>query len=142
MILSQQSLFSDNQAVTATAVSTNVLDTGEPGTPTWGQVPFANDVALGTPVEILVQVTESFATLTSLTITVETGTSSSLGTVLSSNTIVLADLVAGKRLPIRFLPAGCKRYIGVRYTVTGSNATAGKVTAGVTAGVPSNVHGV
>ena len=38
MILSAQQLFSDDQAITASADSTNVIDLGVPGTP-FGAVP-------------------------------------------------------------------------------------------------------
>lgn len=143
MILSNESLLSNNQKVTATALSTNIIDTGVKGTPIRGQAALAGDVAKGTPIEILVQVTEAFNNLTSLTVTVETGAADTLGTVLASETIVVANLKIGKRLNLRYLPDGVGRFLGVRYTVTGGTTpTTGKVTAGITLGVPSNVVGV
>ena len=54
MILDEQGLFSNNQKITATAVSTNVLDLGK------------REVSFGTPVELFIQVTEDFVKLTSL----------------------------------------------------------------------------
>ena len=142
MILSNESLFSNDQAVTTTAVSTNVIDTGEKGTPTWGSVAFAGDIGKGTPIPLEVIVTEDFATLTSLTIAVETGANDSLGTVLHSQTVAVADLKVGKRLNFKVVPEGVKRYLGLKYTVTGSSATAGKIKAGISHGGGNNVQGV
>lgn len=142
MILSNQSLFSNDQAVTATAVSTNVIDTGEKGTPTWGSVAFAGDIGKGTPIPLEVVITEDFATLTSLTIAVETGATDALGTVLLSQTVAVADLVVGKRLNFKVVPEGVNRYLGLKYTVTGSNATTGKIKAGISHGGGNNVQGV
>lgn len=144
MILSAQQLFSDDQAVTATAVSTNVIDLGVAGTP-YGTVAALNqDVGKGNPVPVLIQVTDDFATLTSLTITLETSANSDLSssTVLASETVAAADLVAGKQTFMQCLPNGAdQRYLGVRYTVGGSNATAGTITAGISMGNQTNVTG-
>jgi len=142
MIFSAQQLFSDDQAVTATAVSTNVVDMGAAGTPYGAAAALNADKGKGNYVPILVQVTEAFNTLTSLVITIETGSTASLGTVLSSQTIALAGLTVGKQLAVQVLPHGATaRYLGVRYTVVGSNPTLGKVTAGITMGNQSNVTG-
>lgn len=141
MILSNQSLFSNDQAVTATAVSTNVIDTGEKGTPTWGSVAFAGDIGKGTPIPLEVAITEDFAGLTSLTIAVETGATDALGTVLLSQTIALAGLTVGKRLNFKVVPEGVQRFLGLKYTVVGTG-TAGKVKAGISHGGGNNVQGV
>lgn len=143
MIFSAQQLFSSDQAITATALSTNVIDLGVSDTPYGGKAALNHDIAKGAPIPILVQVTTAFATLTSLTITVETGAvAGTLGTVLATETILVADLVAGKQMRMQVLPNGATgRYLGVRYTVTGSNATAGAITAGITMGNQTNVTG-
>jgi len=144
MILSAQQLFSDDQAVTATAISTNVVDLGVAGTPYGAAAALNQDKGKGTPVPILVQVTEDFATLTSLTVTVEVSAAAGLTSpvVLASEVIPVADLVAGKQTFMQCLPNGADlRYLGVRYTVTGSNATAGTITAGVSMGNQTNVTG-
>ena len=141
MILSAQQLFSDDQAVTATAVSENVIDLGVAGTPHGGNQ-LNQDVGKGNKVCFLAQVTEDFNNLTNLAIAIETGSTTSLGTVVSTQTILLADLVAGKQLAIDVLPNGItERYLGLRYTVTGTAPTAGKITAGVTMGNQTNVTG-
>lgn len=130
MILDKEALFSDDQAITATAVSTNVVDLGA-----------SRDIGKGTPVPLLIQVTEDFATLTDLTATVETSDSedfSSSDTLATSGAIAAADLLAGYQFPVQYMPIGVKRYVRINYTVGGTNATAGTVTAGI---VASHQHG-
>ena len=144
MIFSAQQLFSDDQAVTATAISTNVIDLGVPGTPYDAAATLNQDVGKGNKIPVLVQVTEDFATLTSLTVTIEVSAAAGLTSpqVLHSETIAVADLVAGKQLSVDVLPNNANlRYLGVRYTVNGSNATAGAITAGITMGNQTNVTG-
>ena len=142
MILSAEQLFSDDQAITASAASTNYLDLGAPGTPHGAAAALAQDIGKGEPIPILVQVTEDFATLTSLTIAIEVddNTSFSSATVVyASEAIAAAALLAGKTIPLQFVPNDVnERYVRVNYTVSGSNATAGKVTAGITMGNQTN----
>ncbi|MCK4518435.1 hypothetical protein KAT92_06665 [Candidatus Babeliales bacterium] len=144
MIFSAQQIFSDDQAITATAISANVIDLGTPGTPYGAAAALNDDVGKGASVPILVQVTEDFATLTSLTITVEVSAAAGLTSpvALATETIAVADLVEGKQMFMQVLPNGADlRYLGVRYTVTGTNASAGKITAGITMGNQTNVTG-
>lgn len=122
MILDAQNLFSDDQAITATAVSENVIDLGAAG------------AGKGEPLNLLIQVTEDFATLTSLQVEVQTDDNSAFSSakVLTlSDDIAAADLVAGKQFAINALPHGLERYVRLRFIVTGTNATAGKVVAGI-----------
>ena len=144
MILSAQEIFSDDQAVTATAISTNVIDQGVPGTPYDAKAALNRDLGKGTPIPILIQVTTAFATLTSLTITLETSAAAALtsAVVLDTQVIAVADLIAGKQTFMQYVPNGdTLRYIGVRYTVGGSNATAGNITAGISMGNQTNITG-
>lgn len=144
MILSAQELFSDDQAITATAISENVIDLGVAGTPYGAAAALNNDKGKGAAIPVLIQVTADFATLTSLTITVEASAAAGLTSpqVLATETIAVADLVAGKQTYMQVLPNGADlRYLGVRYTVTGSNATAGTITAGISMGNQTNVTG-
>lgn len=142
MILSAQQLFSDDQAITATAVSTNVIDLGVAGTPYGAVASLNQDVGKGNPVYILIQVTEDFDALTSLAVTIEVGSAETLGDVRATETIVLANLKAGKQTCVQVLP-NCidKRYLGVRYTVTGTPPTVGKITAGISMGNQTNITG-
>ena len=141
MILSAQQIFSDDQAITASADSTNVIDLGVAGTP-YDSNALNQDVGKGAGVPILVQVTESFDNLTTLEIKISTGATTALGTTVISQTIALADLVAGKQMAITVLPNDItERYLGIEYVVVGTTPTAGKVTAGITMGVQTNVTG-
>ena len=143
MILDKNTLLSDDQAVTATAISENVIDLGALGT-TYDGVVLSRSEGTCQKVPLLVQVTADFATLTSLTISVEASAAAALTSpdVLFSQTIAVADLVAGKKLAFDVLPNDIeKRFLGVRYTVTGSNATAGNITAGIVAAVDHGYRG-
>lgn len=142
MIFSAQQLFSDDQAITATAVSTNVIDLGVPGTPYGAVAPLNQDIGKGNKVCFLAQVTEDFNNATSVQVTIETGATTALGTAVLSETILLADLVAGKQSVIQVLPTQLtERYLGVRYTVVGTAPSTGKFTTGITMGNQTNITG-
>jgi len=142
MIFSAQQLFSDDQAITADADSTNVIDLGAPGTPYGAAAALNQDVGKGAKIPLLVQVTADFNTLTSLNINLSTGSTTALGTTIATQNILLADLVAGKQINLDFLPNGIvERYLGVEYDVVGTNPTTGNITAGITMGVQTNVTG-
>jgi len=119
---------SEDQAVTATAVSTNTIDLG-----------VARDMGEGMNLYMVFTVTETFATLTSLTIDVITDDNAALssGAVNASTgaiTLASGGLAAGQQYAVRINPdiAGvAERYMGAKYTVSGSNATAGKITADI-----------
>ena len=139
MILSAEQLFSDDQAITASADSTNVIDLGAPGTPYGGAAALHQDVGKGAKIPILVQVTEAFNNLTSLEIKVSKGSATTLGTTIVSEVVVLADLVVGKQMVIDVLPNEVdERYLGMEYVVTGTAPTTGKITAGICMGVQTN----
>lgn len=127
MLFDKENQFSDNQAITASAPSTNVIDmTGN-----------LNEIAFATPMPLRIQVVEDFATLTSLEIKVQTATDSvftSPVTLATTGSIPIADLVKGYVAPINFIPKGNKGYMRLYYAVTGDNATAGKIKAGIVAG--------
>jgi len=128
--------FSNQQAITATAASTDVIDFGAGGTPTPGHtVALTRDLGKGQAIMIRVQVTETFATLTSLTVSVQTDDNSgfsSATTVIATQAIPVASLVAGYVFNITEVPLlTTERYVRLNYTVAGSNATAGKIFASV-----------
>lgn len=136
------STYSEDQAVTATAISENVVKINDAGTVFGESAAISRNPGAGNEIPLLIQVTEDFATLTSLTITLETSAAAALtsATVLaSSGAIAVADLVAGYRPNFtRVFPDGVLLdYVGLRYTVTGSNATAGKISAAIAAAVNS-----
>lgn len=116
-----KNLFSDDQAVTATAVSENIV-----------RFPDAGNIGDGGSVRAYAQVTTDFATLTSLQVEYQTSPDDSTWTtVLAGEDIALADLVAGKVLLDVSVPKDATEYHRMRYVVTGSDATAGEVTAGL-----------
>jgi len=142
MIFDNTLLFSSGQAITASAASTNSIDLGATGTPVGGSA-LTRDIGAGEEIEISVLVTEVFATLTSLTVTIETDDNSSFSsatTRYSSGAIAAATLVAGYqfKVPAHFPLGTNERYVRLYYTVAGSNATTGKITAGVVAARQSN----
>ena len=122
MIFDNESIMSDKQAVTATAVSTNVIDLGA-----------QKDIGRGKPIPIRVQVTTDFATLTSLQIDLQTDADEAFSdpVVLQGESVAAAALVAGKVLNFNYIPKNGERYLRMNYTVTGSDATAGNITAGI-----------
>jgi len=131
MILDKQALFSDSQAITASAASTNVIDSS------------TDKISFGTPVEVLTQVDIAFATLSTLTIDLQTSVDEAFTSPVTLDTtgaIPVASLVAGYRVKQKFLPKGNLGYLRKYYTVAGSNATAGKITSGICTGVQEGHH--
>lgn len=130
MLFDAKLLMSSAQAIVATAVSTDTIDRGD-----------TKDVGRGGDIPILVQVVEAFNTLTSLTIELQTDDNSAFSTPRSLFSVVvpLADLKLGYQVPVITLPQKTERFLRMNYTVTGTVPTLGKVTAGVVAGVQTNV---
>lgn len=137
MIFDAQALFSDAQAITATAASTNIIDLGAPGTPKHAAAAMTQDIGRGRPVPLRVQVVEAFNNLTSLAIAVQVDDNSAFSSAktVQTVTVLLADLVAGKVVLPEYVPRGTdERYMRLYYTVTGTAPTTGKITAGLVAG--------
>ena len=145
MIFSLHSLFSDDQAITATANSTNVKDLGAPSTPHGAAAALHQDIGKGAKVPLTVQVTEDFTTsagATALIIALETGATSALNTIVLSQTILIADLVAGKQVSFDYLPNDIdERYLGFSYTPVTGDFDGGASTAGISMGNQTNVTG-
>lgn len=136
MIWDLQSIFSNAQAITATAVSDNYYDRGLAGTPYGAVAPIARDWGKGSKIPLRIQVTQTFLTLTSLKVAVQTdsdsGFATALTTVLETEAIPVASLIAGYVFNIDEIPLKTlQRFVRLNYTVAGSNATAGKIIAGV-----------
>lgn len=143
MIFDKTTLLSDAQAITADAVSTNVIDLGAVGQAYGHAAPLVRDVGKGQPIKIHIQVVEAFNTLTSLTVSVQCDSVENFASpkTLVSETIALADLIAGKTSNIMCVPAGTdERYLRLNYDVTGTNPTTGRITAGVV--MASQTNGV
>lgn len=141
MLLDDQALFSDQQALTVTAVSQNFINLGVPGTPPAAPAPVKQDIGGARQIPVLVQVTEDFAGGTSLVAELQKSTTDDFAAfevVASSGAVPVADLIAGKQLPIPVVPIGADaQYLRMAYTIDGT-MTAGRITAGVSAGNQSN----
>jgi hypothetical protein len=126
MYLDALALYCEDQAITATADSTNAIDHSVAN-------PIGDEL-----VEVFGVVTETFATLTSLTAALETDDNDSFSSgtdVLTSGAVAAATLVKGYEFSLGMLPKDqVERYTQMKFTVGGSNATAGKVTFGLRAG--------
>lgn len=137
MYLDKQLEFSDAQAVTATAISTNVYDLftmAEGGDAAEFSPNTRLDVGLGTDFWIVVNtqtlVTDSGSDAT-LVVTIETADNAALSTnaqvVHTTGTLAFAAFAtAGTNLVRVRLPSfPYRRYLGVRYTVASGPLTAG-----------------
>lgn len=142
MLIDKLLEFSDAQAVTSTAISTNVIDTAPQG----NSVNTNTTRDLGTGEDLyLVVITQTAATDSSsdatLTVTLESDSTEDLATSatthFSTGALAFAAFSpAGTVLAKVKLPAGSyERYLGVRYTVASGPLTAGKFDAFLTNGV-------
>jgi len=140
MIFDNTLLLSNQQAITATAASTNVIDLGATGTP-YGGVAVTRDIGAGREVDLSVLVVQDFATCTSVQVVVQTSPDNSAWTdAYMSRAIPVATLVAGYqvKVPNSFELGVNARYVRLNYVVAGSNATTGKITAGVVSARQTN----
>ncbi len=120
MILDTQALLSDDQAITGTADSTNIIE-------------MPKRSADGTPLRLLVLVTETFVGGTSVAIDLETDALAAFGSpadIANIAAIAVGTLVEGYKVNIPFMPRDNEEFIRLEYTVIGS-PSAGKFTAGI-----------
>lgn len=132
MILDKQLEFSDGQAITATAISTNVVDT----------LPGATNPNLTQNLGgfqgafLVIQVDNAFTgTGVTLSISLESDSTANLATSptvhYSSGAIAQADLTADFYIAIPLPYGSYEKYLGVRYTVAGTSPS-GTVSAFIT----------
>jgi hypothetical protein len=145
MIFDKTLLFSEAQAITATAASTNHIDLGAMGTVHGAAAALSQDSFKSVKVPLLVQVVTTFDSAAddeTLKIDIELDSTDTFtpDKTITLGTFPIASLVAGFQIPWTLLPQGVNlRYARLKYTVAGSgNFTAGKITAGVVAGVQTN----
>jgi len=142
MISDALGTFSNNQAITGSAASTEYIDLGATGTPALNATALSRDIGRGNPVNIRVQVTETFDALTSLKVAIQTDDNtgfSTATTVLETETVALASLTAGYVFNLQWIPRNTdERYVRLYYTVAGSNPTVGTVWAAVVAAGQDN----
>lgn len=128
MYVDTQLEFSDSQAVTATALSTNVVDlitTTTGGATLTSLSPNTSmDVGQGEVVYLVVVANAAFGGTGTITATLETSAAAAItgATVVASSAAVTAtSITAGYPLLVTKLPnADYLRYIGVRYTCSGT----------------------
>jgi hypothetical protein len=140
MIIDANLVLSDNQAITASAASTNVIDLGATGTPVGHAAALVADLGKLEDVCMIATVTETFATLTSLTVSLETSDDNATFREVASKTSLAAALTAGTQLkfPSEVIEGADGRYLRLNYTVNGADATAGKIFAAVVAARQTN----
>lgn len=116
MFIDAQQLFSDAQALTATAVSTNVIDLGAD-----------RNIGIGNPMAVVVQIDvalDGTTTDETYVVTVQSGSTATPTAVIATRTITYTEGVAGARFVIP-LPADASadRYLRVNYTLGGTTPT-------------------
>ena len=123
MYFDKQNLFSDKQAVTATAAATDTVNLG-PG-----------DIGPADAATLYVG-TSGYTGAGSLVVELQTADAVDAAGVLTSPVtgatyqVANATLLSGGKAVATRLPHGMKRYAGLKYTVTGTIA-GGSVTAGI-----------
>lgn len=132
MLLDKETQFSDNQKITVAAASTNIVKMAS----TEHKM---TEVAFGEPIPLLIQVVEDFENTTKIQIDVQTAADETFttSTTLASATLNAADLKAGSKFPINFVPKGNLGFMRLYYTPTADTSktiTAGAITAGIVAG--------
>lgn len=134
MIMDKQNLFSDAQALTTSAASTNVIDMG------------ADDAKVQAFVEkggeIMCQVGVALESGTSVKVGVQVDDAVGFGTavtLLETAVILTATLVAGYRFRLGKIPAHLsKRYMRLYYTIDGT-FDAGSIDAGIVIDQHTNI---
>ncbi|EAA5679595.1 hypothetical protein D6R12_09710 [Salmonella enterica subsp. enterica serovar Weltevreden] len=134
MILDKLLMFSEKQAVTVSAASTDVIDLG----PIDGT---RRDIGVGYPLEFWATVDTTATAAGAATLNAQLQTSpdnSTWTTIYDSGALALAALTAGTRLFSAKVPAGVQRYLRVNYTVGTGPLTAGAFTSGINLDVDNN----
>lgn len=139
MLYDLENIFSNEQAITSDAASTNIIKlTNGP----------LKEVANGTPIPLRIQVTEGFTVTGTVSVEIKVQTDdnaafSSPTTLATTGAISSSSLTAGYVAPINFIPRGNEGYMRLYYDTTissGGSITAGKITAGIVAGNSGSWH--
>lgn len=156
----QNLMFSDQQALAAVAstiVSTNSIDTWKgraaaAGTPNLGGPLTGNFGAGNDELDGLAVVTQTFASAGAATLQIQYIQADDAN--LTVNVEMLREsralaagtqpsiFVAGGRFSLGKPPSMTRRFLGLSYVIGVATTTAGKITAGLTKGVPSNASGL
>lgn len=140
MIIDAHNLYSQNQVVTATAASTNVIDTG-PLTGTNAGTNLSRNIGIGRGLYLVVLCTAAMTdggSDSTVTVTMETDADPAMGSPATSATVgTFAALTPAGTMLIRRISHGDmnEQYSQLRYTVANGNLTTGKFTAALVSDV-------
>ncbi len=140
MLLSKQQNFSEAQALTVTAASTNTIDLGATGTVLGAPVALIRDIGKGKRIDILVSLdVDSGGTSPTLDVTLEVDDNDAFSSATTVATAPqLAGGSAGDRVALYWIPEGTnERYVRLNYTLGGTSPTY-TVTAGIVASDQTN----
>jgi len=116
MIVDKQNAFSESQALTATAASTNVIDLSQ-----------IRQIGDGKPLYVVVTVEVAMAgTTPSLAVSIVTDDNAALSSpavILTGPTILGASLPASTQLVYPIPLSGVERFIALNYTLAGTGPT-------------------
>jgi hypothetical protein len=123
MISDTQTMFSDGQAITVSAPSTNSFDCGA-----------VRDIGTGQEATVSAVVAEAVTADGAATVTIELQTASDAAftspvVLATSRAIPKASLTQGAQAFFAIVPRGCLQFLRLYYTVTTGPLTAGKFTA-------------
>lgn len=144
MIFDRTLLFSNAQALTASAASTDIVDLLATGRVYGAAANLTKDIGKGQGIPLLVQVVSAAVGLASVTIAIQVDDNEAFSSPkeVASQTIPLASLTAGAQFNIQAIPPGTnERYLRINYTLTDDGTVGGMAvsfTAGVVMGVQSN----
>lgn len=141
MLISAEQTFSDAQAVTTTAASTNILDLGATYTVLGAPAALVRDIGKGKPIPIFVRLdVAAGGTNPTLVVTVETDDNDAFSSAtVRATSATIAGGTAGQEVWLDvYLPEETnERYVRLNYTTGGTSPTH-TITAGVAASRPSN----
>lgn len=136
MITDKLNTFSNGQAVTATAASTDVIDLGPL---THGNT--RRDIGAGEPIYLVVAALTTATAGGAATTNIQLQTSddnSAWVTLFDSGSLALSALTAGARPVQVAVPRGVRRYLRVNYVIGTGPLTAGSFFAGLVKDVQDN----
>lgn len=119
-ILDYQLRMSNEQAVTVTAASTNIINTGGA----------SSNIGRGNPLYVFAEVHTLFDGGTSIAAALQDSADGSTDwqNIIAGAVVTTANAIAGKDLLATAVPLTSRQYLRVNYTVVGTH-TAGKVNA-------------
>lgn len=137
MIIDKELELADGQAVTASAISENVIDSGA--------LPNPKDIGLGEQMYAVIQVDEAAAAAGAATVdfSIESDSTADLATSpsvhITTGPISKDDLVVGYQRIVPLPPGDYERYMGMRFTVATGPLTAGQFSVFFTPDPQKNV---